>query len=229
LGQPLGIEEDEEDVKSADFYVKNFGSVPRSMLTLFMLMGTPDLTRVSIAMNQYSWVMLFFILYIIFGSFAMISILTGVISESMVARGQLRRENMRFEEEERLKIFRRKLRTHFFEFDTSGDGLLSREEFIESIPAIMMLVEKEAEGGVAYTQADLLMVFDLMDCDGGGTIDIDEFLQGMEQFDARLHQVPVQLMKFQAAFTKKHHALERQLRKLTDDVHQIKSLLLPSK
>jgi len=225
LGQPLGIEDDVGEVESADFYAESFGTVPRSMLTLFMLMGTPDLTRVSIAMNQYLWVMVFFILYIIFGCFATISVLTGVISESMVAKGQLQRESQRFEEEELQRTLRHKLRNHFASFDTSGDGLLTKDEFIESIPAILQFLEKEGDDNVTYTETDLIMVFDLMDRDGTGTIDVDEFLMGMEQFDARLHQMPVRLMKFRATVNKQYHTLDDQMNNLSDELEQIKFLL----
>merc|ERR1719174_1436937 len=102
----------------------------------------------SVAMDGHLGVTTFFIAFIVFGSFAIVSILTGVISESMVAKGQVRRENMRFEEEEKLKATREKLRNHFKEYDSSGDGLLSREEFIAAIPAMVELLQNESGDGL---------------------------------------------------------------------------------
>merc|ERR1719316_1430012 len=171
----------------------------------------------SIALNHNLCACLFFIVFIVFGSFAMISILTGVISESMVSRGQLSRENMRFEEEQRLASFREKLRSHFKEYDASGDGLLSREEFRDSVPAILELVEKE-HLGVQHTPEELMLVYDLMDTDDSGEIDINEFLTGMEQFETQMHQVPLQIMKFQALMVKRHNVMQKDVEALHADI-----------
>jgi hypothetical protein len=232
LGRPLGLEAlqsgslDDTDHDDALFFVDSFGTVPQSMFTLFTLMATPDLTRMEIAMSRSLGVTLFFIGWVVFGSFAMISILTGVISESMVAKGQVRRENMRFEEEEKLKVLREKLRNHFKEYDSSGDGLLSREEFIAAIPAMVELLQNESDDdNVVYNESDLVMVYDLMDLDGSGEIDTDEFLKGMEQFDCRLHQVPLQIMKFQANLMKRHNALSGEVREIKSYVKEIHGLL----
>lgn len=226
LGRPLGLEPlqkdnlDDSEREDALFYEECFGTVPRSMFTLFTLMATPDLTRMQIAMDHSLGVTFFFIGFIVFGSFAMISILTGVISESMVAKGQIRRENMRFEEEEKLKAVRQKLRERFKEYDSSGDGLLSREEFVFAIPRILELLQENEEDSF-YTEADLIMVFDLMDLDSGGEIDTEEFLKGMEQFDCRLHQVPLQIMKFQATVMKRHNTLAAEVKEIKSHVQDM--------
>lgn len=233
LGQPLGADAldssdlDASDVDHAMFYKQAFGTIPQSMLTLFQLMATPDLRLVQTAIDHSLGVKLFFVSYVVFGSFALLSILTGVISESMVSKGQVRRENMRFEEEARLKAVRQRLREHFKEYDESGDGLLSRAEFSHAIPSILQLLkEQSGEDDAIYTEDDLIMVFDLMDLDGGGELDVEEFLKGMEQFDCRIHQVPLQIMKFQAAVMKKHNDLRDEVKGVKQQLNDIHSLLI---
>merc|ERR1719183_998231 len=132
---------------------------------------------------------------------------------------------MRFEEEEKLKATREKLRCHFQEFDTSGDGLLSREEFCSAIPSILELLKDNQEDDSNYTEGDLLMVYDLMDLDSGGEIATEEFLKGMEQFDCRLHQVPLQIMKFQASLMKRHNTLATEVKEIKTHVKEIHDLL----
>jgi hypothetical protein len=230
LGRPLGLEVllenkelPEDELADAQFYQDSFGSVPKSMFTLFTLMATPDLSRMQIAMHHRPGVTLFFIGWIVFGSFAMISILTGVISESMVSKGQMRKENMRFEEEEQLKLVREKLREHFKDYDESGDGLLSREEFAHAIPSILELLQ-ESEEESFYSESDLIMVYDLMDLDGVGEINVEEFLKGMEQFDCRLHQMPLQIMKFQADVMKTQKHLTHEVKDIKlqlADIHRL--------
>lgn len=231
LGRPLGLnvlEDTDPDDSGRDealFYQESFGTVPRSMFTLFTLMATPDLLRMQVALDESLGVTFFFIGFVVFGSFAMISILTGVISESMVAKGQMRRENMRFEEEEKLKAMRAKLKSHFKDFDLSDDGLLSREEFADAIPSLLSLLQENEEDAF-YSESDLIMVYDLMDMDSGGNIDTDAFLQGMEQFDCRLHQVPLQMMKFQATMSKRHNNLEREIKAVKASVEDIRKMLV---
>lgn len=231
LGRPLGLELllenkdlSEDEASDAHFYKDSFGTVPQSMFTLFTLMATPDLSRMEIAMHHRPVVTLFFIGWIVFGSFAMISILTGVISESMVSKGQMRKENMRFEEEEKLKAVREKLREHFKDYDESGDGLLSREEFAHAIPSILELLS-ESEEETFYSEDDLIMVYDLMDLDGVGEINVEEFLKGMEQFDCRLHQMPLQVMKFQAEVMKTQKHLGHEVKEIKLQLADITRLL----
>merc|ERR1719254_251305 len=42
------------------------------------------------------------------------------------------------------------------------------------------------------------MIFDLVDFDKGGTISVDEFLQGMCSFCANINDLPLQIMKLQS-------------------------------
>jgi len=176
-------------------YADKFGSVLHSMFTLFKLMSDPDLDSVQDIMLSSPAMMIFFTAFIIYGSFAMLSILTGVISEGMIEKGNSHKEEMRFIEEQKKIEFMKKLRQHFAVSDTDGDGTMTREEFEASIPQMMYMFQEE---GFFYKEGDLCMVFDLVDVDKGGTVEVEEFLQGMTSFTANVSDLPLQLLKLQS-------------------------------
>ena len=71
------------DDPQAEFLHKKFGTIIRVMLTLFELMSSPNLEDYEEVMWDRPSMALFIIVFIIFGSFGMIALLTGVINESM--------------------------------------------------------------------------------------------------------------------------------------------------
>merc|ERR1719460_3186381 len=91
--------------KGAEVYSTKFSSVLVTMFTLFELMANPDLESLEELMLSSPVMMLFFVVFIIYGSFAMLSILTGVISEGMIEKGNSHKEEMRFEEERKKHHF----------------------------------------------------------------------------------------------------------------------------
>lgn len=181
--------------QKGSMYQDKFGSVLISMFTLFELMADPNLSDMKGAMFSDPLMMAFFIIFIIFGSFAMLSILTGVISEGMIEKGNTHKEEMRFEEARAKEAFLMKLRHHFQESDVDGDGTMTVDEFGRNLPAMMDMFE---EYGFCYSEADLLMVFDLVDFDKGGTVELEEFLQGMTSFTANVSDLPLQALRLQS-------------------------------
>merc|ERR1712139_168841 len=133
------------------------------MFTLFEVMADPQLSNMKWAMQGDPVMVAFFVVFTIFGSFAMVSILTGVISESMIEKGNNRREELRIEEERRQAAFIESLRAYFSESDKDGDGHLDRAEFDANLPRLVEMFQAE---GVNYKEADLCFVFDLLDYDG---------------------------------------------------------------
>jgi hypothetical protein len=165
------------------------------MFTLFELMANPDFKEIRGIMLGNPAMMMFFTTFIIFGSFAMLSILTGVISESMVSKGNDRKEELRFEDERAKERLLNGLKTHFIASDDDGDGTMTRKEFLQHLPEMTKVFEGH---GFMYECEDLEMIFDLVDFDKGGTISIDEFLQGMGSFCANINDLPLQVMKLQS-------------------------------
>merc|ERR1740130_2177696 len=72
---------------------------------------------------------------------------------------------------------------------------MTRDEFNQSLPQMMNMFEAH---GFCYQESDLQMVFDLVDFDKGGTIELEEFLQGMTSFTGNVTDLPLQALRLQS-------------------------------
>lgn len=158
------------------FLREHFGDIKASMFTLFELMAHPNIEEYQVVIQKDPYMKVFFILFVIVCSFAMLSLLTGVISETMIEKSQMRKEEMKFIQEQKRTLFCEQLRGLFHEADIDRSGCLSKDEFRTCLSKILHILEEE---GVAMTEEELASVFDMIDFDGSGSIDIDEFLLGM--------------------------------------------------
>merc|ERR1719379_1584588 len=89
--------------KNYDFLIYRFGSIIDSMLTLFVLMSSPNFVIYQDEeglLDAHPPFVIFLIMFITFGSFGMIALLTGLISESMFQKNEVRKEQLRIEQEE---------------------------------------------------------------------------------------------------------------------------------
>jgi hypothetical protein len=190
LGQGL------EDAPNAtnSFCLENFSSVITSMLTLFDLMAAPDFGLIASLFSAYPCVVIFFVFFTIGGTWTMISLLTGVISEGMMEKASNRKDDLRDLEERKKKEFLEQLTKYFKESDQNGDGLIHRDEFNVALPELTDMFQKN---DFSYTADDLALIFDLIDFDKGGTIELHEFINGVTSFTANVSDLPMHLLKLQ--------------------------------
>jgi len=86
-----------------------FRCISTSMLSLFELMSNPgNLALYHDLMDDFPMLTLFLIAFVIFGSFGMIALLTGVISESMFEKNQMRAQEERQERELKRELLKGK-------------------------------------------------------------------------------------------------------------------------
>jgi hypothetical protein len=207
------LNSDVEDVR------KMFNSVGDSMYTLFEIMSGWSLQNVSPMLNAYPWMKIVFVLFIIHTSWALLSVMTGVVSENMIAiREQVDAEN-RDAHEMVMKELGTILLSLFNEIDADGSGTVDKKEFeaLFNNPAYMKRLNNAGfssaiSGGIRVR--DLLDVFDILDADKSGELNAEEFLEGfywlltpvtgksilrlesnMRQVDQRIHQALEQLSK----------------------------------
>jgi len=105
-----------------------FGSVPRSLFSLFKLMNG-DLSVVE-PIENYVAGQLLFASFMVVTNWAVLAVLTSVVSDNMIAASQKANE----EDERKLKEDAhtdrvRRLRTLFSEIDRDGDGVVSTNEW----------------------------------------------------------------------------------------------------
>jgi len=161
-----------------DFFISHFGSIPLTMLTLFELMSAPDIVEFHGAIAEYPCIIVFLVAFVIFGSFGMIALLTGVISESMFEKNQLRMDEERSEREHKRKVFAKCADDLFDSIDTTGSGSVTRNQLISCIQNIAELFEANE---VNFVSHDLENMLDCIDLDASGTIEKSEFTHGVLQ------------------------------------------------
>merc|ERR1719482_366756 len=94
-----------------DFLSERFGTIVDSMITLFVLMSSPNLPiyQDEVGLLESRPVMtIFLIMFITFGSFGILAMLTGVINESMFENNEIRKEEQRLRHERMREEFAQK-------------------------------------------------------------------------------------------------------------------------
>eukprot|EP00928_Gymnodinium_smaydae_P019479 TRINITY_DN1747_c0_g1_i2.p1 TRINITY_DN1747_c0_g1~~TRINITY_DN1747_c0_g1_i2.p1 ORF type:complete len:435 (+),score=76.81 TRINITY_DN1747_c0_g1_i2:109-1413(+) len=122
--------EDEETIHEM------FGSIGRSMKTLFIIMTLSSWDAIAgLVMKVYppALVFLCFITYIIIASYTMVSLVTGIICDKLIAVQQADMQNRMLELEEEKMAKHEEVETLLHRFDTNHDGLLDKEEVKESL------------------------------------------------------------------------------------------------
>jgi voltage-gated sodium channel len=154
-----------------------FGSVPRSMFTLFQCMtteGWADIARLT--MLYEPWAGFFFVFFLSLTTFAMNNVIVAVIVENAVSTALKDAEDLEKQaEQERVKACEHILQI-FTEADTDGNCELSSSEFQAALkkPSVKSWL---AAVGIDVRQAETL--FDILDYDGSGVLDFNEFVEGV--------------------------------------------------
>lgn len=161
------------------FLNRQYGSILRSMLSLFELMAQPDMQPYHGLREDYPGLTLFLITWIVFGSFGMVALLTGVISEAMLEKNTMRTDAERLERQEQ----RHKLATSVGAvFDSIPPDKLNDEDeaSFATVKALLIDVAKVlAEHQIQYNKQDMQHVVNVMDTDESGGISKEEFVVGL--------------------------------------------------
>eukprot|EP00927_Polykrikos_kofoidii_P007995 TRINITY_DN13301_c0_g1_i2.p1 TRINITY_DN13301_c0_g1~~TRINITY_DN13301_c0_g1_i2.p1 ORF type:complete len:922 (-),score=136.05 TRINITY_DN13301_c0_g1_i2:38-2803(-) len=144
-----------------------FGSLPRSLLSLFQAMtGGVDWNDLHLALAEVSpWLSLVLVMYVSFVVFAMMNVVTGVFVESALASAKEDREC------EVLKQVRRL----FSMSDADSDGKITWEEFVGQLRSPGM---DKYFSALDIDISEASALFLLLDADESGEIDMEEFVMG---------------------------------------------------
>jgi len=182
-----------EDDPYYDFMAYRFGHILDSMLTLFILMSSPNLPTYEDQeglLQSHPVLTIFLCGFIIFGSFGIIALLTGVISESMFEKNEVRKEQVRQEHEEMRKSLGQRCEQLFLslgDFDENGEA---RVENVKVLTNEMWQILENA--GAEVTHSDVSRIVDFMDVNGTGLIGTTEFRATMEKIAEGLSTMGVQ-------------------------------------
>jgi len=173
-GSIIGEDADEDLRKIKEM----FSSVSTSMFTLFGTVSSWSLMKFVPLFEEMPMLRPLFVVFYIYSAWALLAVMTGVVSENMIAiRDQMQKEDEQ-REEKRKSMITKVLMELFREADVDGNGIVSRQEF-ESMLKSPELVKKITKNTRMKVQ-DLIDLFDWLDHDKGGTITIDEFMTGFK-------------------------------------------------
>jgi len=198
IGRPPDTDPNQE------FLERHFGAVLPSMLSLFVLMSSPNLPVYQDQtglLEDRPFLALFLVGFIVFGSFGMVALLTGVISESMFEKNDMRKEEERIEHEKlRLDVGMR-CEELYERFEKNDEDEVLIEDIKDETMVEDMAKTFEAVG-VFVTAYDLRTMIDYLDVDGSGTINKDEFLRGMLVLAEGLRPITVQEVHYDVGVCK---------------------------
>jgi len=188
-----------------EFRVEHFGSVPTSMMTLFRLMTFPDLDQFKPVCDVMPGMTGFFIGFIILMSFGMVSLLTGVITESLLEKSRHREDERRFERERARRLLAEDLRRCFQGSSPAGPGVLNKLQFEQCKEEVLRLCSQHS---MRLRPKDLDALFELVD-DGSGNIDAEELLYGMVQLNSEVR--PMAVMELRRLVVRGVHGIAEQM------------------
>jgi len=199
-----------------------FLSVPDSMFTLFGTISSWSLLKFVPLFEESPIFKPIFVLFYVYSAWALLAVMTGVVSENMMAiREQMVKEDEQREEMRKTMITNMLLEV-FREADADLSGTVSRLEFEAMLrsPSITSKITKNTHLKVQ----DLQDLFDWLDHDGGGTITIDEFMAGFKWVNEPLRAKS--LVKLQERLLSDLYTLEKETSKnVGERVSQVHKLV----
>lgn len=155
----------------------HFGTVPRSMFTLFQVMtleGWPTVARN--AMRHEPWIWLVFIIFLLATTFSIMNVIVAVIVEGTLDQAGNQKRDLITKEEKEIESLAPKIAELFRLTDENGDGKVTKPEFLAALES-EQIASFFKEAGVDVRQAENL--FDILDYDESGSLDADEFMDGI--------------------------------------------------
>mmetsp|Transcript_9215 Transcript_9215/g.21576 ORF Transcript_9215/g.21576 Transcript_9215/m.21576 type:complete len:586 (-) Transcript_9215:236-1993(-) len=153
-----------------------FASVDESMFTLFGTMSSWSLLKFAPLFKEMPVLRPLFVLFYVYSAWALLAVMTGVVSENMIAiREQMVKED-ELREEMRKTLVTKTLMDLFREADADNSGTVSRDEFNAMLrsPDLIRKITRNTHMKVQ----DLQDLFEWLDHDGQGTVTVDEFMTG---------------------------------------------------
>jgi voltage-gated sodium channel len=189
-----------------------FGTVPRSMLTLFQICTLDKWSEniVRHVKHQQPGMEWLFVSFVTFSTFGLLNLVIGVIVENTLASAKVNETKMKKKrEKDRMRVLNH-LREFFEQSDEDGSGTLTVEEVQQAM--------KDPEAMNKLKLIDLPLedpneIFALLDVDQSGELSIDEFISGCMRIkgNARskdLLAVQIAVDTLGSKFSDLNHALE---------------------
>jgi len=189
---------EDEPEEQRDFFIQHFGSIPRSMYSLFQLMCAPDLRPWhDDGLFDYPGLVCFLVTFIIVGSFGVNGLLVALINESILERNQARIEAERLDREAKRTIVLRSCHDIFDRIDVHKNRVLPRSELSKCKDDIADLIEHV---NIDFRAQDLDQMFYIMDYNDTGIIEREEFANSVVELCDHIR--PMSIMELHCQISK---------------------------
>lgn len=157
-----------------------FGTTFRSMYSLFELMTLEDWPAVGRPLISKQPLMFFFLfLFIMIFTFGLLNMIVAMVVESTISEKKKMDDAMNEEKKWDTERQLRRVKEAFESADRDGDGILTREEFTESLENSEFV--HEILGNMDVTPELAEQLFDTLDADYSGSLRVEEFMMGLAE------------------------------------------------
>ena len=185
-----------DTASTADAHVEtlreHFNSLPMAMLSLFLaFLGEAQFKEMITVLLEVSvWYCVLFFLFVLFVTLAITNVIAGIFVTDALEMASRDREIRQRGELVRARKNMQVLSSLFQELDDSGSGLLHRSDFHDQ------LRRPEVQALFSHFDFDIMdaeSFFTLLDVDGSGTVDIEEFVVGCLRMHGKSNAIDMEI------------------------------------
>jgi len=198
---------------------KYFPSLPLTMLTLLQFVCMDSIGSIYRPLIQENpSLAVYFVAIILIVAVVFMNIVTAVLVNGALEQAAEDKEMQRSEQEKKKKKLMKQLYDMFARLDEDESGMVDRDELLNATEEDKYLLNEFME------LKDPLEVFDQLDIDGDGSLEIDEFCEGL--FECAMSNTPIELKRIDKridAMRKHQSHIEVELQTMTDHVMKLTS------
>lgn len=184
------------DCEKGEYLFEYYGGMLPSAYTLFCTItgGLPfdDVLR-PLALAGWGYIFLF-IVYVFFCVFSVLNIVTGVFVDGAIQRSNQERDLRLEKEREQKEMYVSMLRDLLEDIDAEGKGAITREELFEAFKDERV---RHYFSVLDIDIADSNYLFDMLDLDGSGEVDMDEFVSGCLRLKGNAKSIDVHTLMYE--------------------------------
>jgi voltage-gated sodium channel len=151
-----------------------FSNLPRSMLTLVQFLTLDSIGTIYAPLIICEPTLaVYFVTFLLVCSIAMMNLVTAVIVQGSLEQAETEKDVAKAYKTQQIMKLMPGIRAAFLALDEDGSGELTLEEVMQAPDEV-----KEDLSQVVPSD-DLIELFEMLDSDGGGSIDVDEFVDGL--------------------------------------------------
>lgn len=169
---------------------EHFTDIPTTMLTLIQFVTLDSVGAIykpMIERGQNWFIIVYFVCFILMVSISLMNLVTAVLVNGAIEQATSDKEAERIYKAQQLKRMLPKIREMFMELDADGSGFLELDELLNAPQEVREELLKYMKGD------DIIELFECIDVDESGQIDVDEFCDGMARLT--LSETPVETLR----------------------------------